>query len=76
MNHLPKGIIMSTKFTDDMKYDFSHLSKQRFRTYQRVLEAFEEQNVQDIDDDDLAMLAAAGIPNTAPNTFMPDWNKA
>lgn len=46
-----------------MKYDFSRLSKGRLRTYNRALQELENmQEARALDDDEIEMLAAAGVP--------------
>lgn len=52
---------MSNDTFPQMKYDFSGLSKGRLRAYNRALQELERmQDVQELEDDALDMLAAAG----------------
>ena len=57
----------------DMRYDFSGLSKSRLRTYNMLAEELERQEAARSDDgtrlsdDDLDLIAAAGIPTQCPD---------
>lgn len=53
-----------------LRHDFSHLSKNRLRTYNLMVEEWERQQEQqnearELDDDALEMLAAAGTPDAS-----------
>lgn len=52
---------MNTETFPQFKYDFSGLSKGRLRAYNRAVQELESmQDVRELDDDALDMLAAAG----------------